>query len=76
MTERSDRDRAADHRASRERAVEIQASIEGHTAALVMLARQRRDTIVELVDSGAMTQSEVAEMLGLTRSRVSHILNS
>lgn len=58
------------------RAIRLQVQIECHTAELTRLARERRDVIVELVDSGEMTQSEIAKMLGVTRSRVSHILKS
>jgi len=56
--------------------VEIQTQIDSHTETLVKLSRMRRDAIRKVLDGSDMTQSEIAELLGLTRSRVSHILNS
>ena len=65
-----------DQRAAIAYAVEIQAQIDAHTAALTKLSQQRPDAIRAVLDSGAMNQSELAELLGLSRSRVSHILRS
>jgi hypothetical protein len=42
--------------------------------ALKALAIERREAIIELVQSGTMDQTQIAAELGLTRSRVSQII--
>jgi hypothetical protein len=59
----------------RERAKIAHSLIDQYQEALGELSRVRRASIETLLDSG-MTQTQVAEMLGMSRSRVSQVLSA
>jgi predicted XRE-type DNA-binding protein len=57
------------------RALAISALIDDHQAAIAELSRQRRETLDELLSSG-MTQSQIAELLGMSKGRVSQLFSA
>jgi len=57
------------------RAKEINAEIEDHQAAIAELSRERRECLESLIGDG-MTQSQLAEHLGMSRGRVSQLLSA
>ncbi|BAL87254.1 hypothetical protein AMIS_20340 [Actinoplanes missouriensis 431] len=59
----------------RQRATAAHALIEDYQAAIGELSRMRRDALEELL-AGDMTQTQLADMLGVTRGRVSQLLSA
>ncbi len=58
---------------ARERAKAAHALIDEYQSAIASLAQLRRDTFDELLASG-MTQTDIATLLGVTRSRISQLM--
>ncbi len=59
----------------RERARVVHALIDEYQEGIAELSRIRRETIEELMGSG-MTQTQIADMLGMSRSRISQLLSA
>ena len=59
----------------RERALAVNKLIDEHQAAVNELSDLRRDTLRELLASG-MSQIAIAELLGMSRSRISQVLSA
>lgn len=59
----------------RERAKAVHALIEEYQEGIAELSRIRRETIEDLMTSG-MTQTQIADMLGMSRSRISQLLSA
>lgn len=59
----------------RARALAANAQIDEHQAAIAGLSRVRRDALEELLASG-MSQTNIAEVLGMSRSRISQLLSA
>lgn len=59
----------------RSRALATHAAIDDYNAAIGELSRLRREAMEELITSG-MNQSKIAELLNITSSRVSQLLNA
>jgi hypothetical protein len=59
----------------RKRALAISDLIDGHQAAIADLSRQRRETLDELLSAG-MTQSQIAELLQMSKGRVSQLFSA
>jgi hypothetical protein len=59
----------------RERALKIGALIDEHQAAIAELSRLRRETLEELLASG-MTQTQIADLLDMSKGRVSQLLSA
>jgi hypothetical protein len=57
------------------RAIAIGALIDEHQAAIADLSRQRREALDELIASGT-TQTQLAQLLGMSKGRVSQLLSS
>lgn len=60
---------------ARERALAVNALIDDHQAAIAELSRVRRDALEELL-AGGMSQTRLADMLGMSRSRISQLLSA
>lgn len=60
---------------ARERALTAHKLIDEHQAAIAELSRVRRASLEELLE-GNMTQSQLAEMLDMSRSRISQLLSA
>ncbi|WFE94511.1 sigma factor-like helix-turn-helix DNA-binding protein [Micromonospora sp. WMMD987] len=56
------------------RALAIGARIDEHQAAIAELSRLRRETLEELI-AGGMTQTQVADLLGMSKGRVSQLMS-
>ena len=59
----------------KQRALAISAKIDEHQAAIADLSRLRRETLEELL-AGGMTQTQVAELLGMSKGRVSQLMSA
>jgi predicted XRE-type DNA-binding protein len=59
----------------KERALAIGAKIDEHQAAIADLSRLRRETLEELV-AGGMTQTQIAELLRMSKGRVSQLMSA
>jgi predicted XRE-type DNA-binding protein len=59
----------------KKRALAISAKIDEYQAAIADLSRLRRDTLEELT-SGGMTQTQIAELLGMSKGRVSQLMSA
>jgi predicted XRE-type DNA-binding protein len=59
----------------RERALKIGSLIDEHQATIAELSRLRRETLEELLASG-MTQTQIAELLDMSKGRVSQLLSA
>lgn len=57
----------------KERALAVNSLIDDHQTAIAELSRLRREALEELLSNG-MSQTQVADMLGMSRSRVSQLL--
>jgi predicted XRE-type DNA-binding protein len=60
---------------ARERAKAVHALIDEYQEGIAELSRIRRETIEELMAAG-MTQTQIADMLGMSRSRISQLLSA
>lgn len=59
----------------KERVLAANAQIEDHQAAVAALSRVRREALEELL-AGGMSQTQLAELLGMSRSRMSQLLST
>lgn len=59
-----------------ERARRINSEIDDHQLAVTELSRARREIFEELMHGGRMTQQQIAEALGMSRSRISQLLSA
>lgn len=57
------------------RAMAVNAAIDDHQAAIAELSRIRREALEELI-AGGMKPGQIADKLGMTRSRVSQVLSA
>lgn len=58
-----------------QRALAIGARIDEHQAAIADLSRLRRETLEELI-AGGMTQTQIADRLGMSKGRVSQLMSA